>query len=73
MTSFIYKFLDRPSLSSALLLALAGAADVEGKKAAMFAGAKINSTEKRAAFHPALRAPKGHVMEIDGVDQGGHF
>ena len=51
------------------LLALARAADVEGKKTAMFAGAKINSTEGRAAFHGALRAPKGKVMAVDGVDQ----
>lgn len=52
-----------------LLLALARAADLEGKKASMFAGSKINTTENRAAFHCALRAPKGTVMEIDGVDQ----
>jgi glucose-6-phosphate isomerase len=29
---------------------------------------KINITEGRAAFHMALRAPKGSVMRIDGHD-----
>uniref|UniRef100_A0A7S2D0L9 Glucose-6-phosphate isomerase n=1 Tax=Octactis speculum TaxID=3111310 RepID=A0A7S2D0L9_9STRA len=51
-----------------LLLALARAAGVEEKKAKMFQGIKINSTEKRAVYHPALRAPKGDVMMVDGVD-----
>src|ERR1700730_16989030 len=35
---------------------------------AMFRGEKINITEGRAAFHVALRAPKGSVMRIDGHD-----
>ena len=34
----------------------------------MFQGDKINSTEGRAAFHPALRAPKTKSMVVDGVD-----
>ena len=52
-----------------LLLNLARAADVEGKTKAMFAGEKINTTENRAVFHPALRAPKGsEPMLVDGVD-----
>ena len=38
-----------------LLLDLARAADVEGKRAAMFAGEKINLTEKRVVLHVALR------------------
>jgi hypothetical protein len=56
-------------LTQELLLALAGAAGLEAKKAALFAGEKINTTEGRAALHPALRAPKGRTMCIDGVDQ----
>ncbi len=41
------------------LLALARAAGVEHRRAAMFAGAHINETEDRAALHVALRAPAG--------------
>jgi glucose-6-phosphate isomerase len=41
-----------------LLLALAEAADVAGKREAMFSGAKINETEGRAVLHTALRAPR---------------
>jgi len=33
---------------------------------AMFAGEKINITEKRAVLHTALRAPKGAVINVDG-------
>jgi glucose-6-phosphate isomerase len=35
---------------------------------AMFAGEKINVTEKRAVLHVALRAPKGQSIEVDGKD-----
>ncbi len=41
------------------LLALAGAAGVEQRRAAMFGGEAINSTEDRAVLHPALRDPDG--------------
>jgi glucose-6-phosphate isomerase len=34
----------------------------------MFAGEKINATERRAVMHVALRAPRGVRMEVDGVD-----
>ena len=51
------------------LLALATAAGLEAKVASLFAGEKVNATEGRAALHPALRAPKGSVMAVDGVDQ----
>ena len=46
----------------ALLAELAKAADVEGRRDAMFAGKKINITEDRAVLHAALRAPerRGH-------------
>ena len=33
---------------------------------AMFAGEKINITEKRAVLHVALRAPKGEKIFVDG-------
>ena len=49
------------------LLALARAADVEGRREAMFAGAPVNRTEGRAALHMALRggaaAPPGDDVE----------
>ena len=38
-----------------LLAALADAAQVEAKREAMFAGEEVNSTERRAALHIALR------------------
>ncbi len=51
----------------AALLALAGAADVEGKRRAMFDGVRINSTENRAVLHTALRAHGGDAFAVDGV------
>ncbi|MGH7028381.1 glucose-6-phosphate isomerase [Brevundimonas sp.] len=57
-------------------LALARAADVEGRRAALFGGEAINFTEGRAVLHPALRAPVGadfHALgesvsaEVDAV------
>src|SRR5258708_7619367 len=35
---------------------------------AMFQGAKINATEKRAVLHVALRAPRGASILVDGVN-----
>ena len=46
--------------------ALAKAADVEGRRDAMFAGDKINITENRAVLHVALRAPDGERFTVDG-------
>ncbi len=51
-----------------LLLKLAETADVAGQRDAMFAGAPINTTEKRAVLHTALRAPKGSHVSVDGAD-----
>ncbi len=51
-----------------LLLGLAEERGVAAWRDAMFRGEKINITEGRAAFHVALRAPKGSVMRIDGHD-----
>ncbi|MBU2852563.1 MULTISPECIES: glucose-6-phosphate isomerase [Acidithiobacillus] len=51
-----------------LLMALARMRRLEERRTAMFAGEQINHTEGRAAFHAALRAPKGRVMRTAGVD-----
>lgn len=49
-----------------LLEDLAQAADVEGRRAAMFAGKHINVTEDRAVLHTALRDLDGKGLIIDG-------
>ncbi|WP_424950921.1 glucose-6-phosphate isomerase [Deinococcus sp.] len=49
-----------------LLLNLARETGVQGKRNAMFAGEKINTTEGRAVLHTALRAPKGATVMVDG-------
>ncbi|MHC8508327.1 MAG: glucose-6-phosphate isomerase [Rhodospirillales bacterium] len=41
------------------LLALADAAGLEAKRAALFAGEPVNTSENRAALHMALRDPEG--------------
>ena len=51
-----------------LLVALAGQAGLRGRIEAMFAGEKINETERRAVLHVALRAPRGAVIRVDGED-----
>lgn len=50
----------------ALLTELAQAADVEGRRAAMFAGAHINNTEDRAVLHVALRDTTSKEVLVDG-------
>jgi glucose-6-phosphate isomerase len=50
------------------LLAVASGAGVEARRAAMFAGEPINSTERRAVLHVALRAPRDAVIMVDGHD-----
>jgi glucose-6-phosphate isomerase len=50
------------------LLSLARAADLEHRRAALFAGEKVNLTEHRAALHMALRNFSGKPMMIDGQD-----
>ena len=50
------------------LLALARAADVEGKRAALFSGEKVNTTEHRPALHMALRNFSGRPVMVDGRD-----
>ena len=43
-------------------------AGVLARRDEMFAGARINVTEDRAVLHTALRAPKGAVIVVDGVN-----
>ncbi|KQZ32817.1 glucose-6-phosphate isomerase [Mesorhizobium sp. Root552] len=49
-----------------LLGKLAVAADVEGRRAAMFSGQHINLTEDRAVLHTALRNLDGKGLAVDG-------
>jgi glucose-6-phosphate isomerase len=49
-----------------LLLQLAEDCDLRGRIDAMFRGEKINTTEKRAVLHVALRAPKSATILVDG-------
>ncbi|NMM38796.1 MAG: glucose-6-phosphate isomerase [Glaciimonas sp.] len=51
-----------------LLLNLAHERGVEEQREAMFAGAKINTTENRAVLHTALRAPRDARLLLDGQD-----
>ncbi len=51
-----------------LLLDLAGARGVAARRDAMFAGEKINVSERRAVLHVALRAPRGERIMVDGED-----
>jgi glucose-6-phosphate isomerase len=48
------------------LFALAKAADVEGKRAAMFSGEAINRTENRPVLHVALRAMPDEIFRVGG-------
>ncbi|TGT65699.1 MULTISPECIES: glucose-6-phosphate isomerase [unclassified Mesorhizobium] len=51
-----------------MLEKLAGAADLAGRRAAMFEGKKINITENRAVLHTALRNLTGKSVIVDGQD-----
>ncbi len=51
-----------------LLVDLARACDVEGRRDAMLRGEKINSTEGRAVLHTALRNRSGGPVLVDGRD-----
>ena len=51
-----------------LLAQLAKAADVEGKRDAMFEGAIINTTESRAVLHTALRNRANTPVMVAGRD-----
>jgi glucose-6-phosphate isomerase len=52
----------------ALLFDLARECDVSGRRDAMFAGVRINTTEDRAVLHTALRAERDAVILVDGVN-----
>jgi glucose-6-phosphate isomerase len=49
-----------------LLLELAEESGLRARIDAMFAGEKINVTERRPVLHVALRAPKGESIVVDG-------
>src|SRR6202021_799481 len=51
-----------------LLLQLADESGLRARIDAMFNGEKINTTEKRAVLHVALRAPKSEKIVVDGED-----
>ena len=51
-----------------LLLALVEERGVARRRDAMFAGEKINATERRAVLHVALRVPRGAHIAVDGAD-----
>lgn len=65
---FDYAKTNIDSTTRAALLALAEASSVADKRAAMFAGEKINLTEGRAVLHVALRAGDDAVIRVDGKD-----
>jgi glucose-6-phosphate isomerase len=51
-----------------LLVALAQESGLEERRAAMFRGDHINTTEDRAVLHTALRLPRDAELVVDGVD-----
>ena len=57
--------IDREALDA--LLALAEAAELSARRDAMFAGDRINTTEDRAALHPALRGGTDERLVVDGI------
>jgi glucose-6-phosphate isomerase len=63
---FSKHLIDETSL--AVLRKFADERGVQVGIARMFAGEKINVTEKRSVLHIALRKPKGSSLIIDGVD-----
>ena len=50
------------------LLAVIEVSSLDDRRAAMFRGDQINTTEQRAVLHTALRAPAGTVIDVDGHD-----
>ncbi len=51
-----------------LLVELARSVELEKRRDEMFEGAPINSTERRAVLHTALRRPQGYLLEVDGLN-----
>ncbi|HEY5109859.1 MAG TPA: hypothetical protein VII96_09660, partial [Acidimicrobiales bacterium] len=52
----------------AALLSVARRAGVAGRRDAMFAGERINTTEDRSVLHVALRMPRDAQLHVDGRD-----
>jgi glucose-6-phosphate isomerase len=50
------------------LVALAEQCDLAARRAAMFAGARINVSEDRSVLHVALRMPRTMRLEVEGTD-----
>lgn len=50
------------------LLEMATQSPLAAKRAAMFAGDKINNTEDRSVWHVALRAPADQPLQLNGED-----
>ena len=50
------------------LVRLAEQVDLAGRREAMFAGERINTTENRSVLHTALRLPRDASLIVDGVD-----
>ena len=65
---FDYSKTNLDAATLALLLKLAKTAGVAERRAAMFAGEKINQTEGRAVLHTALRNLAGSPVRVDGLD-----
>jgi glucose-6-phosphate isomerase len=51
-----------------LLCDLARSCNIEGAREALYSGAEINTTEKRAALHMALRGSQPEGLKINGED-----
>jgi glucose-6-phosphate isomerase len=65
---FDYSKTNIDAATRAALVALAETSGLAEKRAAMFAGEKINVTEGRAVLHVALRAGDDAVITVDGRD-----
>ncbi|MCL2783938.1 MAG: glucose-6-phosphate isomerase [Propionibacteriaceae bacterium] len=50
------------------LVDLASHMDLAARRDAMFAGARINTTENRSVLHTALRRPRSDSLIVDGTD-----
>ena len=59
-------FLDADVLEA--LVALADEVGLAERRAAMYAGERINVTENRSVLHTALRRPRTDSLVVDGVD-----
>ncbi len=66
LIDFSKEKLDAAALTA--LIGLARAARLEETRDAMFAGAPVNATERRAALHMALRGGAGEQVMVDGED-----